>query len=155
MMHFHLEITAVIDNWIQLIRWMKALCIHINNDHTVYKRNIVLGTNVASFAYIILPRNNDSETHSVLPYHVLFNLAGSCLTRYRCHIENTRDYQWFIQCLASTITGTSVPLLHFMAVCFPYHFYLQSSHHSLAILGCPLISCYCDEVNPYGFVSTL
>ena len=130
-------------------------CIHHDNEHAIYQRNTFPGTNTTSFAYNILPSFNDSEIPSVFLFHVIFNLAGSCLTRYRHHIKGTRAQQCFIQHLASTITGTSIPFLYLMVVCLPLHFYLQSSHHYSAILGCSPISCYCGEVNPHCFTSIL
>ena len=129
-------------------------CSNIGNDH-IYRRDIIPGTNAASFAYNILPRTHDSEMSSIFTSHVLFNLAGLCLTRYKRRIDDTQAQQSFIQRLASTITGSSVTLLYMMGVCFPCHFYLQSSRQFSAILGCPPISCYCGDLNPHSFVSTL
>ena len=129
-------------------------CINNGNEH-IYHRDTIPGTNDASFTYNILPRKNDSEIPSIFPSHVLFNLAGSCLTRYKHRIDGTQTQRCFIQRLASTITGSSVPLLYLMGVCFPCHFYLQSSRHASAILGSTPISCYCSDVSPHGFVSTL
>ena len=97
-------------------------CNHNDNDHTVYQRDTVTGTNVSLYAYNILPRKNDSEIPSLFPSDVLFNLTSSRLTRYKRHIEGIRAQQYFIQRLSSTITGTSIHLLYLMAVCFPSHF---------------------------------
>ena len=113
------------------------------------------GTNAGVTACAALRRGESVHEPYAFPCHVLFNLAGACLTRYNRRIEGTRAQQCFIQRLASTVLGLSMPLLYVMAACFPRHFYLQSSLHPGAVLGAPPISCYCGDANPHGFTSTL
>ena len=65
-------------------------CIDSDNENTVYQRDTILESNAASVTYDVLTRKNDSERPSVFPSHMLFNLAHSCLTRYRRRFEGIR-----------------------------------------------------------------
>ena len=81
----------------------------------------VPGASTGSLAYNALPRDNVKHEAYMCPYHILFNLAGTCLTIYHRHIEGTHAQQSFIQRLASTMVGILMSLLFLMAACFPCH----------------------------------
>ncbi|KAL7538852.1 hypothetical protein ACHAXR_012264, partial [Thalassiosira sp. AJA248-18] len=108
-------------------------------------------TNAGDFAHQVYNRPNLKNA----PCHVLFNQAGSLLTRHSKRISGTQAQQNFVQRIVSTVQGFSIPLLYLMASCFPRHFYSSATHDPCAILGSAPISCYTNATNPHGFASSL
>ena len=106
-------------------------------------------TNAGYNAFIVdyMSPNNDYVNG-----HVIINQCGSLLNRQEQTIVGYRYQKYFLQTIAYTIHGESIPLLYPEAMLFPSIFWKMVPHEG-SILGAIPSALLSEKPPPYGFAS--
>jgi len=89
--------------------------------------------------------NNEPYASNAVSNHVLLNHYGSCLVRRNSKMAGTLRHQNFLQGIASTSAGDSIPLVYPEGMLFPDHFFLDEEDGS--VLGAlPAAALHDDRV---------
>lgn len=121
-----------------------------NDDNSDNEDFVIPTTNIGENGITIGTYEDDNK---YISGHVILNQCGSLLSRTDNHIKSYKSQKHFLQRLASTIEGETIPLLYPEAMMFPSIFWKLLDSRSKSFPGALPSSLLAKPISQDGFAS--